>query len=222
MLKPLKKETTLSDQAYQIIRNAITCGDFAAGDTLTEESLSSELLISRTPLRAALNRLTADGLLESNGKSLVVTRISTDDAVKISAVRQKVELLCVEELRGKVTKTLIRQLRKCVREQRAIPMADALDYVHYIQIDAQFHNTLAHGTGNKYLSDIVERLQTHSSRCLMLSSTLEKSSKIAVDEHEKIVDCLENNDIDGAVASMLEHVKGVELRLNDPSRRATP
>lgn len=222
MLKPLKKETTLSDKAYQIIRDAITCGDFAAGDTLTEESLSSELLISRTPLRAALNRLTAEGLLESNGKSLVVTRISMDDAVKIGAVRQKVELLCIEELRGKVTKTLIRQLRKCVREQRMIRMADASDYIRYIQIDAQFHNALAHGTGNKYLSDIVERLQTHSSRCLMLSSTLEKSAKIAVDEHEKIVDCLENDDIEGAMDSMLQHVKGVELRLDNSSKRAAP
>lgn len=211
-LKPVKKEPTLSDKAYLTIRNAIIIGDIAAGAVLTEERLSAELSVSRTPLRAALGRLTAEGLLESKGKSMAVTKISAEDAIKISAVRQNIELLGIESLRGNVTNHLLRQLHECVREQRKIQMLNADDYALYIQLDYQFHTMLARETHNQYLLDMVELINMHSSRCLMLSTTLQKSAKAAVDEHENIVNALEENDIDAAMQAMKKHIKGVQMR----------
>lgn len=211
-LKPVKKEPTLSDKAYLTIRNAIIIGDIAAGDILTEERLSAELSVSRTPLRAALGRLTAEGLLESKGKSMAVTKISKEDVVKISLVRQNIELLGIESLRGNVTDRLIQELYECVHEQRKVPMRNADDYALYIQLDYQFHTMLARATHNQYLLDMVERINMHGSRCLMLSTTLQKSAKAAVDEHESIVISLEKNDIDAAMQAMKKHIQGVKMR----------
>lgn len=212
-LKPVKKELTLSDKAYLTIRDAIIIGDIAAGDTLTEEKLCAELSVSRTPLRTALSRLVMEGLLENTGKSVSVTRISEEDAVKISTIRQSIELLCIEELRGKITPALIHELRKCIQEQRTVEMVDAASYSRYIQLDYRFHTILARETRNQYLLDMVERINMHSNRFLMLSSTLEKSSQIAVDEHEKITNSLEENDIEAAMLAMRRHIQGVEVRL---------
>ena len=53
VLKPVKKNMTLSDKAYHVLRNAIVCNELVPGDVLTEEKLCAELSISRTPIRAA-------------------------------------------------------------------------------------------------------------------------------------------------------------------------
>lgn len=52
-LKPIKKEQTLSDKAYCIIRDAVVFGNLSAGDVLTEEKLSTELGI----IKAVRDRL---------------------------------------------------------------------------------------------------------------------------------------------------------------------
>lgn len=212
-LKPVKKELTLSDKAYQTIRDAIIIGDIAAGDTLTEEKLCVELSVSRTPLRTALSRLVMEGLLENKGKSVSVTRIDEDDAAKISTVRQNIELLGIEELRGKVTDTLLEELRECVREQRQVRLTDASSYLQYIQLDYRFHTAIARETHNRYLLDMIERINMHSNRSLMLSTTLQASAQVAVDEHERILHSLEESDIETAMLSMRRHIQGVGVRL---------
>ena len=53
-LKPVKKDSSLADKAYDTIRDAIISNELPPGEVLTEERLSEQLSISRTPIRAAL------------------------------------------------------------------------------------------------------------------------------------------------------------------------
>lgn len=212
-LKPIKKEQTLSDKAYYIIRDAVVFGNLSAGDVLTEEKLSAELGISRTPLRTAFNRLVAEGLAEVQGKSVTVTRIKKEDSLKIAPVRARIETLVIEELQGKITNRLITQLRGNIAGQKKCRMDSAGSYMEYIQKDYQFHTILARETGNNFLLDLVERINIHSNRCLMLSSTLATSFATAIGEHTEIVDALEAEDIPRAMAAMETHIKAVGDRL---------
>ena len=121
----------------------------------------------------------------------------------------------MNELRGRVTPMLIRKLRDSIEEQKSCRMADADDYIYYIQQDYVFHTTLAEATGNRFLLDVVERLNTHSTRCLMLSTTLFSSSKPAVAEHTAIVDALEREDYDRAYQAMEDHLRQIKARYFD-------
>ena len=56
-LKNLKKDPSLTDKAYSAIKSAIMSNELTPGTVLAEENLASQLGISRTPLRAALQRL---------------------------------------------------------------------------------------------------------------------------------------------------------------------
>ena len=58
------KKTNLSVQAYDELAKRIVSGKFTAGETLREEKISEEFGISRTPVREALQRLEAEGLVE--------------------------------------------------------------------------------------------------------------------------------------------------------------
>ena len=216
-LGPVKKDVTLSDKAYRAIRNAIIFNELSPDDVLTEERLSEELSISRTPIRTALHRLVDEGLAEVRGKSITVTAISESDSVNINTVRLPLELLVLDQLQGKVNRQLIDQLREANSRQASSSMSTVDDYVDYIQQDFLFHTTLARWTGNRFLLDLVERINTHSNRCLMLSSTLVASHHLAIQEHSAITDALEALDHEQARQAMINHLQQVGLRyLNVP------
>ena len=211
-LEPLNKKETLSDRAYHAIRNAIVSNELSSEDILTEEKLCGELSISRTPIRTALHRLVEDGLAEVRGKSIVVSYLTEEDTASINVVRQAVELLVMKELRGKVTSMLIRKLRDSIDEQTRCYMASADDFLEYIQQDYIFHTAMAEATGNRFLLDLVQRINTHSNRCLILSTTLAKSYDPAIAEHVAIADALEMGDYDGAYQAMFVHLHQIKER----------
>src|SRR5260370_11875022 len=72
---PVRKLSTgpsLADQAYAALREGITSGRFAPGQTLTERALAGELGVSPTPAPAALSRLEHQRLLQPAGRPLTV------------------------------------------------------------------------------------------------------------------------------------------------------
>ncbi len=205
-LAPVKRSTTLSDKAYETIRNAIVFHDLKPKDILTEERLSEELSISRTPLRTALRRLVDEGLAEVQGKSIIVSSISFTDVAHITRVRIHLEHLVMAELRGKVTPYLITDLQDTIARQKEAVLAPPPDFVEYIRQDYLYHTTLARGTGNKFLLDMTERINIHSTRCLMLIPNLPFSHKHAIAEHTQIIDALAEENYEKAADSMETHL----------------
>jgi DNA-binding GntR family transcriptional regulator len=65
--RKLTASPTLSDQAYRVLRKAITEGELAAGERITERSLAQRLGVSPTPIREALRRLEHERLIKRVG-----------------------------------------------------------------------------------------------------------------------------------------------------------
>ena len=221
-LSPVRKDSSLADKAYNTIRDAIISNELPPGETLTEERLSEQLSISRTPIRTALQRLVVEGLVAANGKSMTVTSLSVEDITSICSARLPLELLVIENLKGKVTPQLIRHLRESIAlQQKDLNMRGANYFKKYIHQDHLFHILLAQATGNRFLVDLIELINTHSNRCLMLYSTLDRDRSFAVLEHILIVDCLERGDFDQARLAMSDHLLNVSKRhLASPSSSA--
>ena len=60
--------TTYQQQAYEYVREKILSMDYKPGDKITDSSIASELNISRTPVREALQRLEIEGLINSEAR----------------------------------------------------------------------------------------------------------------------------------------------------------
>lgn len=81
-----------SDRAYRALREDIVTGRLPPGTVLGEVEQSQRLGISRTPLREAVSRLTADGLAAPHsGRGVVVTSISPDTVAELYELRQALE-----------------------------------------------------------------------------------------------------------------------------------
>ena len=79
------------ERAYRTLRSEILDGALEPGTVLQEVEQSIRLGVSRTPVREALRRLAADGLVEAGGRGTVVTGIDRDDIVSLYELREAVE-----------------------------------------------------------------------------------------------------------------------------------
>ena len=87
-LKQVAADTT-ADAVYEVLRACIIEGEFAPGQRLLSDAIASDLKVSRTPVREALRKLEAEGLIEASGRAgLTVREISEEDLSEFFFVRE--------------------------------------------------------------------------------------------------------------------------------------
>ena len=108
----VKKSKSLSDKAYDIIKEAIISNKLKPGEILAEEKLAEELQISRTPIKAALLKLVCEEIAEINqSKNVVVSDINQKEIEDITLVRESLESLAVLLLKDNITKSQIQEIK---------------------------------------------------------------------------------------------------------------
>ncbi len=95
---PLEERRTNSEIAYQELRRKILVGEFPPGEKLKVEVLQRDFQLSSTPLREALNRLTAEGLVVfEDNKGFRTAPISESDLRDITQLRLLIEWAALED-----------------------------------------------------------------------------------------------------------------------------
>jgi DNA-binding GntR family transcriptional regulator len=207
-MKKLKIPSNLTTLAYNSIKEYILEGRLDENSRLTEEFLSTQLGISKSPIREALNRLETEGLIRIEPrKGAYLRRLSVDEVAELYDLREALEAHAVRTAR--LTPPLLADLRQSLKRQRALLKAN--DRTHYIEEDVHFHAQLAHATGNGHLCAVLENVQNQI--WLSRRKTYDLSSSAAPAYHETIVETLENNERAKAEKAMREHIQNVKSRL---------
>lgn len=203
------KPVSLSEQAYEIIKEEIITNRIKAGEILTEEQLASRLNISRTPIRTALKQLVLEHLAEVNeNKNVVVSNITAEDVKNVCAVRKALEPLAVELITDPAVEKKTKELRKTIKAQKA-----AKTHEEFLSEEYNFHMGIASLAKNSFLYDMIDKTNIMIKRYLILSGTLDKHSDEALSEHEAILDCLEKKDFPAARDALKLHLSNVEERM---------
>lgn len=210
----MKKGGNLSDRAYELIKENITCGKLRPGDVLGESRLSEELAISRTPVRAALQRLVYEGLAETDtNKSVRVSNVTDWDISQITPVRLALETVTVQLLRDTATPEGIARLRALCDREKELTAREPIDQLALVELDYELHTTMAELTGNQFLIDTMKRIRTSAMRFLILSGTMDKYGVTGTQEHDEIVTYLERGQFDHAELSVRSHVLKIGNRI---------
>lgn len=156
-----KGNMTQFERATLGLRSMILGGDFADGQRLSEVAVAERLGISRTPLRQAMAKLVAEGLLtriETGGcRVATFTREDIADAIEIrgviegTAARRAAERGADPELLASATSTLD-------QIDIALAGADGIDFDLYVQENARFHDLLAQLSGSPLIIKEVARM----------------------------------------------------------------
>jgi GntR family transcriptional regulator of vanillate catabolism len=152
---------TQLEKAILGLRSLIMSGDFAQGQRLSEVAMAAQLGISRTPLRQAMDRLVAEGLLEriSTGGCRVATFTKEDiaDAIELRGVIEGTAARLAAE-RG-VPAALLEQAAETLDLiDIALKGAETLNFDLYVQQNALFHRLLAQFPSSPLIEREAERM----------------------------------------------------------------
>jgi DNA-binding GntR family transcriptional regulator len=203
MLK-IEKPPNLTELAYQSVKQSLVDGSLAEGERLTEESLATQLGISKSPVREALTRLESEGLLCIEARRGAYVRIfSSRDVSDFYELRELLEIHAVGT--ALITPALLRELAKSIERTRR-HLQDHNRMAH-VEEDIRFHNLIAAATGNEELRRILENLNHKSLLCR--SKTFELSAITAPLSHSRIYLSLKDGDRLQAQQAMREHIRFV-------------
>lgn len=203
---------SLTDKAYETIKDAIMTNYFKPGELLIEEKLAEKLAISRTPLRAALKRLSYEHLVDINSsRNVIVSNVSQQDVEKITVVRQALEPVAVLSLENKIKGTQVEDLRKIVEREEEASIKK--EYDELIKMEYEFHVSIAKFTDNEWIYEMVKNINTIIQRFLILSGSLNRYNKLAIEEHGEILKEIENGRYNKAAENMKIHIINVSNRM---------
>ncbi len=199
------KTVSLADQVFDHIEKDILSGKYTRGEILTESKLSTELGVSRTPIREALRRLSQEHLIEESGKGSVVIGISEKDLDDIFIIRKKIESFAASLAAKNHTEEQLEKLRE-VMELQEFYVAKQ-DAEHIKHMDSKFHEMLYKLTGSTVFYDTLVPL--HKKIQKYRKASIEKSSRAeaSVKEHREIFEAIANKDEALAFQTALQHVE---------------
>ncbi|MEZ8143364.1 GntR family transcriptional regulator [Enterovibrio norvegicus FF-33] len=203
------KDVTKSEGMTEWLIEAIVSGKFASGSKISEPELSRELGVSRGPLREAMMRLEAMGLVERIPHvGARVVAISAAQLSDIYAVREALEGMAIRQACTHITARELDALKHLLhRHQQHIDDVDGATYFHQ-QGDFDFHYRIIQASrNNKLISLLCDELY-HLVRMYRTQSTRTQSRpERALNEHVQILNALEERDAELAEMLMRRHIR---------------
>ena len=154
---PRLKTITLSDRIARSIEDAILSGTLRSGSALNCDGLARQFSVSRIPVREALQKLEALGLVvQTANKSARIFELSATDITNIFQVRQTLEGLAISLAAHHLESGEKQRLQSLVKRMRAL--VRSRDYPKLFAADKEFHRTIWNLSGNQFLVRILSRL----------------------------------------------------------------
>lgn len=202
-IQPVARPSSLTDLAYERLRAAILDGDFGPGAAVSVVAMSAALRMSRSPVRAAVERLTSDGLLTQSGSSSVVCALSKQDLLAALQVRAPLEGLAAELATPRIDGDQLSALNAVHR--RFTEAVSSGDTRGARAADLEFHQRLQAVSGNSVLVEHLQRLQ---SRVVVATyaAAWGGSQDQAVREHGLILAAVKDRDAVAARDAASSHV----------------
>lgn len=212
-LEPIES-ANLGDRAIEAIRRAIIRGALPPCEVLRDRQLAQDLGVSRTPVRDALHRLQAEGLVESRGRAgWAVTDFTEQDVRELFGLRILLEPYGMDLLATSAdSETLERLAAHWDDFSHPVP-PDRVE--EYFARDDDFHRMIIEASGNRRLSSFYSMLRSHIDRGrYLLSGTRPARLERTLDEHRLIAETLQARDFDAARKALVDHLRtGEELLL---------
>ena len=196
----------LGVRVYEEVRDRIIDGRYPESAALVQEQIATELGISRTPLRDALNRLVHEGLVSwYPGNGYVVNATSRQDFINIYQIRHTLEVAAARLACGQHSAADLTRLAACIAEMHETPAAD-LD--RHFELNREFHSLLIRPCANQMLLDLIDRQWDHPINRRITRDYAKDAAHIAqmVDEHSALVEAAAAKDEERFATLVANHL----------------
>jgi len=196
---------TLHDEVAIRLREMLVEGRIAPGAKLNERELCALLRISRTPLREAIKLIAAEGLVDLlPNRGAVAVKLSESDIVHAFEVLAGLEGMSGEFAAQRITNAELAEIQALTYEMSACFARS--DLSGYYRLNARIHAAINSAAKNPLLSKIYREINARL-QSLRFRTNLNKSKwKLAMKEHEQMVETLEAHDAVAARKVLVDHI----------------
>jgi DNA-binding GntR family transcriptional regulator len=201
-------------RAYEDLRSAIIRGVHPAGTRLGETRLAQTLGLSRTPVRDALRRLEADGLVTlTPNRGAEVVRWSAEDFEEIFDVRGVLESHAARRAAERDRADVPRLRALCEEMESRLGRLDEQGYDEITRLNLEFHRAVHHAGGDRLLPDLLARVI----EVPLVRRTFHQYTRPELErsflQHRELVEAIAARDGDWAHAVMRAHVRAARHAL---------
>lgn len=220
-LNSIQRSKSLYEQTYEALRTSILTGDLQPGERLVETQLAEQLQVSRTPIREAIRQLQRDNLVTSDANGgLRVTTISIADVAQLYDCRIALEQLSVQAACQNATTAQLQRLEDLVlqaehlqAEQWGQPARSPQPSSHMLNLDYQFHHTIAESSQNRWLVTLLEQVFDQMT-LLRVQTTRHNPNVLDIRlEHRQIFTAIAQRDVLTSVEAIRSHLAASKARV---------
>jgi GntR family transcriptional regulator, rspAB operon transcriptional repressor len=216
---PDKALVSLSDAAYEAIKQRILSLALRPGLFVNEQTLSDMVGISRMPVHQAVQRLKADGLLDVIArKGIVIRMTSFKELLELFEARLIVEPGIAALAAQRINTKDIKALRKMLAQSRE-HLDQNRSRRNFMALDRAFHAAIAEAAGNPILAEAQRPLHERSTRVWLVRVWGPDGLKDTQREHEDILTAIAASRPEAARKAMAHHLEGLRDRIVQGSRQ---
>lgn len=200
---------TQVDRIYQQLLEAIVRGDIAPNERLRESELSTELGISRGPLREALHRLESRRLVRKVPHvGAQVVGVERQELIELYQIRENLESLACELAAKNMSDEALQELGAVLaRHERYLDDQNDQFYIQQ-EGDLDFHFNIIQASGNRWLISLLcDELYQRVRMFRFQSAHRRGRPRQALEEHQRIFEALQQRDGELASLLMKRHIR---------------
>ncbi len=205
MMKRQERES-LAETAYRTLMEKILTHEMPGGSVIQERKLAESMKISRTPMREALSRLEAEGLLVRLTERLMSVRVITlEDYLQSLDVRALVEPQAAFLAARNITAADLAHLQK---ELDALSRHEdsGSEALHW-RFDDLLHDLIGQKSGNPFLAETIRKMRRYTK--IFERQTVPPRQKPGIADHQRILAALTSKRPEKARDVMAEHIRNV-------------
>jgi DNA-binding GntR family transcriptional regulator len=202
----------LSQKVYRVLKTEIVKGFLEPGTKLFEDKIATQMGVSRTPIREAIQKLAAEELIKiAPNQTLIVTEISLEDIKEVLQIRGVLEGLAARVAAKKITRQGIDELEEIFTQMDLY--VTKKDLTSYCKVDDEFHNLILNVCGNKWIINIRDNLGNFIYRYRIRSLSIPGRLKYSLEEHRKIKESLKKHNSEDADRLSQIHMENTVINI---------
>ena len=183
----------------------ISAGALTPGERLDEVKLTERFKVSRTPIREALSRLTAQGVLVPGVKRGVrVATYSREQLAQVFEAMHEIEVACARVASKRLT--LLSRAEITERQKNCLKAAESGDLRRYLQANEEFHEAIYKATGNPFLAEMASDFRRRTGPFRAKKYVNKDDLMASACSHDILIDQLFSEDSQVASEGMRNHM----------------
>jgi len=196
----------IRDSVFSILRNAILDKKLETGQRLVERNIAEQLGVSRTPVREAIRKLELEKLVTHvPRKGVVVSGFTKADIVEILIIRTSLEALICSIAAAKIKPQELERLESLAKQ--ISNEHGKMNFKKSNQLNNKFHEIIYRAAESPRLYDLLDTLREYITRFTQSAYSKPGRPEEAWEEHNRLIEALQNHDSSSADASAKRHVE---------------